>query len=86
MPESISVSDLDFKMLKKVLSIEEEFFDNLKISELTDEVWEKMIVLNPTILVTDLVGNYNVCKINYGKKEQDFVRVKKSTINYILKK
>ena len=47
LPESIPISNLDFEMLRKVLSIEEEFFDNLRVSELTDEVWEKMIVLNP---------------------------------------
>lgn len=47
LPEEISVNQLNCDILIKILYIDSEFFDNLKTSELTDEVWEKMIVLKP---------------------------------------
>lgn len=47
LPENILPDELDLNLLKKVLEFDEDFFDNLKTSELTGNIWKKMIILKP---------------------------------------
>lgn len=66
--------------IKYVTVIERKISLNGK-TQITDD---KMVVLDPTILVTNLIGNFNICNVNYGKKEDDFITLKKSTIQSVL--
>ncbi len=76
-------TDITDISIKEAIKYEMLIYKKMNLDGLTQITSDKIVVLDPTVMVTDLRGEYNVCKISY-KSEEGFVTLKESTVKCIM--
>ncbi len=79
----LAIEEKGFKVkeaIKYVLVMKEKISLNGKT-----QINNGIVVVDPTVFITNISGQYNISKIIYKENDEKYVTLKKSTLQYILR-